>query len=90
MQSSSFIKGQLVCLFEYSLEIKTIVSLIYPVCEVIRYDEHQLHSFHYKNLVFTSINAQNHSNLRIIYEYFRLKIKKVVRILRLSKTWVFL
>ena len=46
----------------------------------------QLHTFHNKNIVHTSINAQNHQNLRIILKYSLAQNTKELRILRLSKT----
>ena len=55
------------CLFEFSLENKTIVSLIYRVSESLHYNanqqhsgERELHTFHKKNIIYTSTNAQNH------------------------------
>ena len=72
-KGSSFIKGELFCLFQFSSEHKTSVSTTYRVRESLHYDatlqlfgECQLHTFYNKNIVNASINAQNHQNLRIV------------------------
>ena len=67
MQGSSFIKAWISCLFELFLENKASVSFTYQVSESPHYNatqqrfgECRLHTFPNKNIIYTSINAQNH------------------------------
>ena len=65
LQRSSFIKAYVLYLFEFSLENKTNVNFIYRVSDSLHFNatqqligECQLHTFHNKNIVYRSINAQ--------------------------------
>ena len=60
-------KAEIFCYCEFPLENKIDMSFTYRVCESLHYSaiqqlfgECQIHTFHNKNIVYTSINVQNH------------------------------